>query len=50
MADAMMLRLKSNGSRHPAEHLAVQVGHCEPLDEFPEMEAFLDTHFRQACR
>lgn len=50
MADAMMLRLKANGFRHPAEHLVVQGGHGEPLDEFPKMEAFLDTHFKQACR
>ena len=50
MADAMMQRLKANGFRHPAEHLVAQGGHAEPLDEFPKMEAFLDTHFKQACR
>lgn len=50
MADAMMRRLKANGFRHHAEHLVVAGGHAEPLDEFPKMEAFLDTHFRQACR
>ncbi|MEF9978177.1 MAG: acyl-CoA thioester hydrolase/BAAT C-terminal domain-containing protein [Thermomonas sp.] len=50
MADAMMLRLKAKGFRHPVEHLVVQGGHGEPLDEFPKMEAFLDTHFKQACR
>lgn len=50
MADAMMARLESNGFRHPAQHLVVQGGHGEPLDEFPKMEAFLETHFRQACR
>jgi len=49
MADAMMLRLKAKGFRHPVEHLVVQGGHGEPLDEFPKMEAFLDTHFKQAC-
>lgn len=50
MADAMMLRLKTNGFRHPFEHLVVQGGHGEPLDEFPKVEAFLDTHFKQTCR
>ena len=49
MADAMMLRLKANGFGHPAEHLVVQGGHGEPLDEFPKMEAFLEAHFKQAC-
>ena len=49
MADAMMQRLKANGFRHPAEHLVVQGGHGEPLDEFPKMEAFLEAHFKQAC-
>ena len=50
MADAMMQRLMANGFRHASEHLVVQGGHGEPLDEFPKMEAFLDTHFKQACR
>lgn len=50
MSDAMMQRLKANGFRHTAEHLVVQGGHSEPLDEFPKMEAFLDTQFKQACR
>jgi len=50
MADMMMRRLKANGFRHPAEHLVVQGGHAEPLDEFPEMEAFLQRHFRDQCR
>ena len=50
MADAMMLRLEANGFLHHSEHLVVQGGHGEPLDEFPKMEAFLDTHFKQACR
>ena len=50
MSDAMMQRLKARGFRHHAEHLVVQGGHAEPLDEFPKMEAFLDTHFKQACR
>lgn len=50
MGDAMMRRLKAHGFRHPAEHLVVQGGHSEPLDEFPKMETFLDTWFKQACR
>ena len=50
MSDAMMQRLKAHGFRHAAEHLVVQGGHNEPLDEFPKMEAFLDTQFKQACR
>lgn len=50
MADAMMQRLKARGFRHHAEHLVVQGGHAEPLDEFPKMEAFLATHFMKACR
>jgi pimeloyl-ACP methyl ester carboxylesterase len=50
MSDAMMQRLKTHGFRHAAEHLVVQGGHAEPLDEFPKMEAFLDTQFKQACR
>ena len=49
MADAMMRRLKANGFRHPAEHLVVQGGHVEPLDEFPKMEAFLQQHFKSQC-
>ena len=36
----MMLRLKATGFRHPVEHLVVQGGHSEPLDEIPKMEAF----------
>lgn len=50
MSDAMMQRLQAHGFRHHAEHLVVAGGHAEPLDEFPKMEAFLDTHFKQACR
>lgn len=50
MADAMMRRLRAHGFRHHAEHLVVQGGHAEPLDEFPKMEAFLNTHFAEACR
>ena len=49
MADAMMQRLQARGFRHHAEHLVVQGGHSEPLDEFPKMEAFLNTRFKQAC-
>ena len=50
MSDAMMRRLQAHRFRHHAEHLVVQGGHAEPLDEFPKIEAFLDTHFKQACR
>ena len=50
MADAMVRRLKAHGFRHPAEHLVVQGGHSEPLDEFPKMEAFLEANFAAACR
>lgn len=50
MGDAMLARLKAHGFGHPVEHLAVQGGHNEPLDEFPRMEAFLDSHFKQACQ
>ncbi len=50
MADAMMQRLKAHGFRHHAEHLVVQGGHGEPLDEFPKMEAFLEANFAEACR
>ena len=50
VADAMVQRLEVKGFRHAVEHMVVQGGHGEPLDEFPKMEAFLDTHFKQACR
>jgi hypothetical protein len=50
MADAMMQRLEARGFRHHAEHLVVRGGHAEPLDEFPSMEAFLESRFKQACR
>lgn len=50
MADAMMRRLRAHGFRHPAEHLVVQGGHAEPLDEFPKMEAFLQARLAEACR
>lgn len=49
MADAMMKRLDAHGFRHPAEHLIVQGGHNEPLDEFPKMEAFLKANFANSC-
>ena len=49
MADAMMKRLKDKKFGHVAEHLVVQGGHAEPLDEFPKIEAFLRTHFAEAC-
>ena len=50
MSDAMMARLKHHGFRHTAEHLVVEGGHSEPLDEFPKMEAFLHDNFATACR
>ena len=49
MADAMMRRLETRGFPHVSEHLVVQGGHSEPLDEFPKMEAFLQRHFRVRC-
>ncbi|MEO6227663.1 MAG: acyl-CoA thioester hydrolase/BAAT C-terminal domain-containing protein [Thermomonas sp.] len=50
MSDAMMARLKRHDFQHPAEHLVVEGGHSEPLDEFPKMEAFLHENFAKACR
>jgi pimeloyl-ACP methyl ester carboxylesterase len=50
MADAMMQRFQARGFRHHAEHLVVQGGHAEPLDEFPKMEAFLETRFKKTCQ
>ena len=50
MSEAMMQRLRANGFRHHAEHLVVQGGHAEPLDEFPKMEAFLQRHFQASCK
>lgn len=50
MSDAMMARLKQHGFQHPAEHLVVDGGHSEPLDEFPKMETFLHDNFAKACR
>ena len=50
MSDVMMARLKQNGFQHPVEHLVVEGGHTEPLDEFPKMEAFLQDNFARACR
>lgn len=50
MADAMMQRLEARGFQYPAEHLVVQVGLTEPLDEFPRMEAFLHDNFARACQ
>jgi len=49
MADAMMSRMRAHGFGHHTDHLVVRGGHAEPLDEFPKMEAFLDTHFRKTC-
>jgi pimeloyl-ACP methyl ester carboxylesterase len=50
MSDAMMARLRQHGFRFPAEHLVVEGGHSEPLDEFPRMEAFLHDNFAKECR
>lgn len=50
MSDAMMARLKQHAFRHPAEHIVVEGGHNEPLDEFPKMETFLQDNFAKACR
>jgi len=50
MADAMMQRLQARGFRHHADHLVVAGDHGAPLNQFAKAEAFLDTHFRQACR
>lgn len=50
MSDAMMARLRRHGFAHVAEHVAVEGGHAEPLDEFPRIEAFLERNFAQACR
>lgn len=47
---SMMARLKQHGFRYPAGHLVVNGGHSEPLDEFPNMEAFLHDNFAKACR
>ena len=49
MSDAMMQRLQAHGFAHATEHIVVEGGHREPLDEFPRIEAFLDAHFRQVC-
>lgn len=45
MSDAMMQRLHRHGFAHVAEHIPVEGGHNEPLDEFPRIEAFLGAHF-----
>ncbi|MCB1561473.1 MAG: hypothetical protein KDI75_10345 [Xanthomonadales bacterium] len=50
MADAMMRRLAAHGFAHVHEHLVVNGGHREPLDEFPRMEDFLRQHFSRRCR
>jgi dienelactone hydrolase len=50
MSEAMMQRLSAHGFVHAAEHIVVEGGHNEPLDEFPRIEAFLDTHFARSCR
>lgn len=49
MSDAMMRRLREHRVPHHSEHLVVQGGHAEPLDEFPKIEVFLQTHVRRDC-
>jgi pimeloyl-ACP methyl ester carboxylesterase len=49
MSDAMMARLEAHGFSHPSEHLVVEGGHTEPLDEFPRIEAFLRGNFADRC-
>lgn len=44
MSDAMMQRLDRHGFTHAHEHLVMEGGHAEPLDHFPDIEAFLATH------
>lgn len=50
MSEEMMQRLREHAFPHVAEHVAVEGGHAEPLDEFPRIEQFLDTHFATPCR
>jgi len=50
MSDAMMQRLRAHGFAHAAEHIVVEGGHNEPLDEFPRIEAFLEANFARTCR
>jgi pimeloyl-ACP methyl ester carboxylesterase len=50
MADAMMQRLKRNRFTHFTDHVVVPGGHREPLDEFPRIEAFLQTRFVPSCQ
>lgn len=45
MSDTMMQRLRRHGFAHVAEHIPVEGGHNEPLDEFPRIEAFLEANF-----
>ncbi|MEZ5464654.1 MAG: acyl-CoA thioester hydrolase/BAAT C-terminal domain-containing protein [Lysobacteraceae bacterium] len=50
MSDAMMRRLDDHSFAFVHEHLVVEGGHREPLDEFPRMEGFLQQHFAGRCR
>jgi pimeloyl-ACP methyl ester carboxylesterase len=50
MSDAMVARMKARGFGHPGEHLVVEGGHTEPLDEFTRIEAFLRENFAKDCR
>jgi pimeloyl-ACP methyl ester carboxylesterase len=49
MSDAMVARMRAHGFPYPVEHLPVEGGHREPLDEFPRMEAFLRDDFANRC-
>ena len=49
MSDAMGARMHAHGFRYPVEHLPVEGGHREPLDEFPRMERFLRDNFTNRC-
>ena len=43
MADRMIARLEQNGFRFPHRHLAVEGGHAAVLDQFAEVETFLQS-------
>lgn len=44
MSERIIERLDDRSFRFARQHLAVQGGHNEPLDEFPAIEDFLRTH------
>lgn len=49
MSDAMMARLAAQDFAYPHEHQVIAGGHTAPLKAFPQIEAFLATHFRPRC-